>query len=324
MKAAILKAYGYPPIFGDYDQLEPGPDQLLVRLTAASITPLDLLCASGTSYFGAPALPYIPGVQGVGVVESGISSLVGRQVWFQTTSGMKPGNGSMSEYVTVFEKDIFEVPEGLSAVDAAALGLSAVAGWNAVTTAKVTSEDAVIVLGASGIVGQVALQVARHLGAKKVVGSVRSPEAQEIALSLGADEVVDLSKYSEPALLTRRFEEATEGGADVVIDPIFGEPASCALRALKSLGRLVNLGSAASEVAVFDSATIRSRRLSILGYTNVGLNKEEIDASLSEIFNLAKLGKLKVFREVVPLAEVTSAWQRQMEGKAKKRLVLVP
>src|SRR4249919_3523285 len=88
MKAAVLTAHGEPPTYAEH----PGPTakdgHVLVRVTASPVVPLDLLCASGTSYFGAPALPYVPGVQGVGVVRGGPAELVGRRMWFPTTAGM--------------------------------------------------------------------------------------------------------------------------------------------------------------------------------------------------------------------------------------------
>ena len=94
MRAAVLHTPGEPPVFGDHPDPVPTPGQSLVRVAAAPLVPLDLLCASGTSYFGRPAVPYVPGVQGVGTVErSGVLD-AGTRVWFSTSAGMTPGDGS--------------------------------------------------------------------------------------------------------------------------------------------------------------------------------------------------------------------------------------
>src|SRR4051794_35178436 len=130
MRAAVLESHGRPPAPAERPDPLPGADQALVAVTAAPIVPLDLLCASGTSYFGAPALPYVPGVQGVGRVLSSPTLPEGTRVWFPTTAGMAPGDGSMATLACAADSDLAALPED-SVADAlvAALGLSAVAAW---------------------------------------------------------------------------------------------------------------------------------------------------------------------------------------------------
>ena len=108
MRAVELHTPGDPPAVVDRAEPEPAAGQVLVRVTAAPIVPLDLLCASGTSYFGTPRTPYVPGVQGVGTVD-------GRTVWFPTTAGMAPGDGSMAELAAVAERDLVTLPDGVVA-----------------------------------------------------------------------------------------------------------------------------------------------------------------------------------------------------------------
>ena len=96
MQAAVIETPGQPPKVVDRERPQPRANQVTISVTAAPITPLDLLCASGTSYFGVPETPYVPGVQGVGVVAGGTASIAaGRPVWFATQAGMRPGDGSM-------------------------------------------------------------------------------------------------------------------------------------------------------------------------------------------------------------------------------------
>ena len=126
--AALVHAPGEPPRAGEVPEPVAGPGELLVAVTAAPITPLDRLCASGTSYFGCPAMPYVPGVQGVGIVEQGAGRILpGTLVWFATSAGMAPGDGSMRGLVAVAEHDVVPLPDGVDPVLVAALGLSAVA-----------------------------------------------------------------------------------------------------------------------------------------------------------------------------------------------------
>ena len=128
-RAAVLLAHGGPPVVQERPAPEAGPGQVLVEVHAAPITPLDVLCASGTSYFGAPALPYVPGVQGVGVVVGGSAHATGTPVWFATSAGMAPGDGSLATVVAVAEHDVVAIEPDVPPTAVASLGLSAVAAW---------------------------------------------------------------------------------------------------------------------------------------------------------------------------------------------------
>ncbi|MFR9803108.1 quinone oxidoreductase family protein [Pseudonocardia sp. RS010] len=312
MRAALIPGPGRPPAVADREPPEPGPGEVLVEVRAAPITPLDLLCASGTSYFGVPRTPYVPGVQGVGTVD-------GRAVWFPTSAGMAPGDGSMAALACVPEADLVPLPPDVDPVRLAALGLSAVAAHRALTsTGGLTTGETVIVLGAGGVVGQVAVQLARLAGAARVVAGARSAAARERARSAGADTVVALDT-DDVAELGARFAEAAGGAADLVLDPLFGVPAAAAARALGPGGRLVNLGSSAGETSPLDSSTLRSRSLRVLGYTNNALTREERAESVTYLAGQ----ELTVAHEAVPLAHAAAAWERQAAGAAEGRIVLV-
>jgi NADPH:quinone reductase-like Zn-dependent oxidoreductase len=131
VRAAVLHTPGEAPTHGTHPDPEATPGRTVVAVTAAPLVPLDLLCASGTSYFGRPATPYVPGVQGVGVVESSGVLSPGTRVWFASNAGMAPGDGSLAERCSVPDADV--VPIGSAVPDAAlaALGLSGVAAWMA-------------------------------------------------------------------------------------------------------------------------------------------------------------------------------------------------
>ena len=321
MRAAAIHAHGLPPTMVDRDEPVASPGQVLVRVTAAPITPLDLLCATGTSYFGVQPVPYVPGVQGVGVVAR---SGTPERVWFPTTAGMRPGDGSMAQYAAVAEADLVSLEDaGVADTTVAALGLSSVAAWMSLTwRAGLRGGEQVVVLGAGGVVGQVAVQAARLLGARRVVAACRSSVAQERAAACGADAVVELRDDDSAADIADRLASALDGPADVVVDPLFGVPATAALGLLGSHGRLVNLGSSAGESAVLQSAHLRSHTASVLGYTNNDISRQQRARALHEVLRHAAAGDIEVSHEVVPFEESPSAWRRMADGSAHSRPVL--
>lgn len=342
MQAAVIETPGRPPRVVDRERPVAAAGRVVVRVAAAPITPLDHLCASGTSYFGEPATPYVPGVQGVGTTADGTP------VWFATSAGMAPGDGSMRAVADVGEQDLVALPPGADPVLVAALGLSAVAAWMALTwRGELAAGERVLVLGAGGVVGQAAVQLARRAGAARVVAAARSAAARDRALALGADAVVDLAPAGagagggapaagagggaggaadavvDPdavAEFAERMREACDGPVDLVLDPIFGVPAAAALRALRPGGRLVNLGGSAGATAPIDSATLRSGSLDVRGYTNNALTPVQRRDALTVVVEEAVAGRLAVDHQAVPLADAAAAWTRTDGG----RVVLVP
>ncbi|WP_396454368.1 zinc-binding alcohol dehydrogenase family protein [Actinomadura sp.] len=317
MRAAEIRECGRPPAVAERKPPVPGDGEVLVDVLAAPITPLDLLCATGTSYFGTPATPYVPGVQGVGTAG-------GRTVWFPSPAGMAPGDGSMAEAAAVPESSLVELPEGADPVQVAALGLSAVAAHMAlVWRGELSAGEQVVVLGAGGVVGQAAVQLARTAGARRVIASARSPQARERAARAGADAVVPLDT-ADAAELARRFADAADGPVDLVLDPLFGAPAAAAARVLRPGGRLVNLGSSADETCPIESSTIRGKSLRLLGYTNNELSAAQRASSVAFIAAEAAAGRLAVAHETAPLEDAAAAWRRQRDGRAEGRIVLTP
>ncbi len=318
MRAAVVDRPGQAPSVAERDEPAAGPDEVLVDVLAAPITPLDLLCATGTSYFGRPVTPYVPGVQGIGTVD-------GRAVWFPTTAGMAAGDGSMAEKALARKDDLVFLPDGVEPVAMAALGLSAVAAHMALTwRGELVPGECVIVLG-TGAVGQAAIQLARAAGAGRVVAAARSAAGRERALRAGADAVVALndSNLTDDSDLAARFVSVAPG-ADLLLDPLFGPPAAAAATALRPGGRWVNLGGSAGETCPVSSSLLRSRSLRLSGYTNNELSGQQRAEAISAVAHLAAQGELTVDHEVVPLTDVAGAWQRQAEGGTNGRVVLVP
>ncbi|HEY1351243.1 MAG TPA: zinc-binding dehydrogenase [Ktedonobacteraceae bacterium] len=323
MPAAVLRQHAVPPEHGPWPVPRRGPGQALIRVTAAPISPLDLLCASGTSYFGPPSLPYVPGTQGVGVVEEAAGLTRGQRVWFSCEAGMKPGDGSLAQYCVVDETAALALPEQVGDDLVAALGLSAIAAWMALTwRGQLQAGETVLVLGASGAVGQVAVQAARLLGAGRVIAATRDEGARVRALTQGADAVVDLTG-ADVDVISQSIAAACAGPLHLVIDPVWGLPAEAAVRVLSPMGRLVNIGSAAGPTARFASTILRSRLHMILGYTNNALTHEQRAQALTALLAHAAAGRCTVERELVPLTGAARAWERQA-ASARRKLILVP
>src|SRR6201996_6973676 len=322
MRAAVLRGHRSAPEVEQWQPPTASPGESLIELRAAPITPLDLLCASGASYFGPPALPYVPGVQGVGLIVKSASIQAGTMAWFSTTAGMAAGDGSLRECCSVQDDDVLPLSYDVAPELAAARGLPAAAAGRAVTWGGELHEgEQVIVLGGGGTVGQVAIQVAKLRGARRVIAGCRSDAAAERARRCGADAVVRLDT-DDVADLASRFASASDGPTELIIDPLYGVPAAAALRTTRRYARLVQLGSAAAETAPIDSATVRSRSLCPLGYTNNELTPTQRADAFNAVLSLAAAGRLTVGYESVPLDGIAKAWTRQARGEAPVRIVI--
>jgi NADPH:quinone reductase-like Zn-dependent oxidoreductase len=320
MKAAVLHTPGRPPAYGEHPAPAASAGSTVVRVKAAPVVPLDLLCASGTSYFGVPATPYVPGGQGVGLVESSDSFEAGTRVWFFATAGMRPGDGAMGEVCAVPDSDVVpisaEVPDEL----AAAVGLSGVAAWMALSwRARLQSGERVLILGGGGAVGQVGIGVARVLGASAIVAMAR-PSSVARAAAAGAVVVVPLE--GDVDTVTAALGE--HGPYDVVLDPVFGISSTAASRNLAEHGRLVNLGGAGGDQATYSSAVLRSRTAAVLGYTNNALTPDQRSEAITAVLSHAEAGRVRIQYDVHSLADVEQVWQRIADGESEARTVLVP
>ena len=301
MRAAILREYGRVPEVGDFDD----PAGTVAEVLAAGLNPIDLRLASGEL-----ARPPLPAVVG----KEGIARLDGRRVYFDS-------GGAFAERVALDPDEVVEVPDSLEDGHAVCFGIAGLAAWIALQRAQVREGETVLVLGASGIVGMIAVQVAKRLGAGRVIAAARNKHRLKRAAELGADATVALEPAG--AALTALFRKAAGGDVDVVFDPLWGPPAAAAIEALAFRGRLVQLGQSAGAVASLTSSPIRFRELSIIGHTNFASPFPERRAALEQMFALAASGELVADFEELPLDQLGDAWRRQAESPSVK-LVLRP
>lgn len=259
MKAAVLREYGVPEP-GEFDEPSIGPDagseQGIVEVLAAGVNPVDVSICAGRFYAGKPPLPCVAGREGVGILD-------GRRVYFDAP--ITP-YGSMAQRTLIDLSSTYAVPSGVDDGVAVALGISGLAAWLALTwRAQLKEGEHVLVLGASGVVGQIAVQAAKVLGAARVVAAARSTEGLEHSLELGADATVSLGGSED---LAGALSEAGEGRIDVIVDPVFGEPFTAALNAASFGARIVQLGASGGAETRISSAAIRGKMLVIMGHAN--------------------------------------------------------
>jgi NADPH:quinone reductase len=183
----------------------------------------------------------------------------------------------------------------------------------------------VLVTGATGAVGAIAIQLARLMGAARVVAAGRNHERLEQTLSLGADATVELAEGLSAAELRDRFADAADGRLDVVLDPLWGDPARGAIDALTQDGVYVSFGQAASPVAELSGIPMRNRRVTLVGHSGAWATPRERNAALARAHGLAERGghRLVLDTEEVGLDRIGDAWAR-LAGSAGRRLVVRP
>ena len=315
MHAAVLHEYGATPVYETFEEPVAGEGQVVVEVAVAGVNPVDVRKASGTYASGPPPLPSVVGNEGVGRIAGD-----GRRVYFGAP--VAPF-GAFAERVLVGAQDPIELPDAIDDGLAVALGIAGLAAWLPLAwRAQMKSGETVLVLGATGVVGQVAVQAAKLLGAGRVVAAGRDPAMLDRARELGADATVDLSEV-EGEDLVAAFREAADGEIDVVHDPLWGAPAAAAVEALGVGGRLVQLGQSAGAEATLSSATIRGRHLSVLGYVNLLVPPDVRRDAYLALVEHAAAGRIAVEVERLPLAQVANAWER-VQRSAHRKLVLVP
>lgn len=295
-----------------------GAGEALVAVAAAPLNPVDVAIASGRHFTGVPALPYVPGLEGVGRVLEGERLAPGTLVRFETRAPW----GALAERTVVAEAEAWPFETSLDPAVAACFGIAGLAAWMPlVWRGRLAGEDAVLILGASGSVGALAVQVAALHGARRVVAAGRAGAALERARELGADAVVALDAVEEPVAALR---EALGGGADLVLDPLWGAPALHAIAAANDGARVVQIGQSAGATATLASAPLRGKNLDLLGYTNFGAPDAVKRDAFARMLRHAERGELRVAHERVPLAEGPAAWRRLAGGSAGAKPVVVP
>jgi NADPH:quinone reductase len=319
VRAAVVSEIGRLPEIGEAPDPVRGAGEALIRVLAVPLNPIDINVCAGRFYGGHPPLPFVPGGEAVGRVVEGETLAPDTLVWANGAGVGVKRNGTLAELVAFPEEVVVPLPDDVDPLLAGAFGVAGIAGWLPVAhRAPVREGDTVLVLGATGTVGLVAMQAARLRGAGRVVAAGRRPEALERARLLGADEVVSL----EAEDLAAAFKKACGGdGPTLVVDPLWGEPAVAAATAAAPGARLVHIGQSAGPTAPFLSADVRGKQLSILGYSNLSTPREVINREYLRLLEHARSGEIELEIQAFPFEQLAEAWQAQAEGAGAKVVV---
>ncbi len=317
MKAAIVTGPNQTPTYSDFADPAAQHGHELITVTASALFPLTKMLAAGTHYSSTGTFPMVVGVDGVGRTEGG------QRVYFS-----KPDApfGAMAQQVLVPAENCVALPDDLDDVTAAALanpGMSSVAALK--TRADIRAGDTVLINGATGSAGTMAVQLAKHLGAGKVIATGRNAAALERAAEVGAD--VTISLLDPPEKVEASFVQQFSGdGVDIVLDYLFGQSATALLTAIGRVHgisrpiRYVSIGATSGQEITLPSAVLRGAPLALMGSGIGSAPWPELISAVSDVLHAAVPARLHIDTITVPLAEVTQTWNKDT---GRSRVVFV-
>lgn len=324
MRAVVVKEFGPPEnlVVEDIPAPSAGEEQVLLDLYACSVNYPDLLFIEG-KYQVRPEPPFSPGFDGAGVVTAvggGVKNLkLGDRVMVRLPKG-----GGYAEQAVSPEYLCYPMPDDVSYVDAAAMGMVyQTAYFGLLDRGQYQEGETVMVNGAAGGVGTGAVQIAKALGATVLAG-VSSPEEGEAARAAGADHVIDLGADDLRESLREQVYAVTDGkGADVILDPIGGAVFEASLRALAWRGRIVIIGYASGDIPSVKTNYIMIKNIAVSGLSAANYlhnTPEWMARAQQELFDLCSQGKIKPrVMKTYPLedcaAALTAIQNREVQGK---------
>jgi NADPH:quinone reductase-like Zn-dependent oxidoreductase len=304
VKAAIVQRAGQSPVYGEFSDPIPFSGECVVTVTAAAVSQVVKSRASGAHYSSSGQFPFVVGIDGVGRLEDG------RRVYFVLP---RAPYGSMAEKTVVPVAQCLALPDELDDVTAAAIANPGMSSWAAYQErAKLKAGETVLVNGATGTAGRLAVQIAKHLGAAKVIATARNAEALKSIVALGADVTIPL--VDDEAALEGALGEHFSGGVDVVIDYLWGRSAERLMIAGAKYGldavpiRYIQIGSASGSEITLPSAALRSSAIALMGS---GIGSIPLDRFVHAIYGLLHAtvpGGFQIAAKPVPLSEVERAW----------------
>lgn len=319
---AFVDHPGATPRLGIVSMPDRRPGTTLLAVVAAPINPLDLLIASGDFHSARHEQPYVPGSECVGIVLESDRHPVGASVYAVcAASPTRPG--SFATRLLVDDDDILPLPDGVDPVSAAAVGNSGIAAYlPLIEVAGLAAGETVLVLGATGSVGRIAVQVSHRHGAGRVIGVGRDRAALDALLEVGADAVVDLRAGEPVDELAARLAAVVAGGVDVVLDGLYGEPLEAALQVCAPHARVVNIGHLAGPVARIPAGLLRGKQIALSGFNGLNTPLSEKQPALAWLWAALGRGELAVDVQTYPLDELPEAWRAQASSPHAKCVVL--
>lgn len=321
MKAAIVTAIGKPPVFGEFHEPTATSGSELISVSASALSQFSKSRSTGAHYSAVGAFPAVAGADGVGRTEDG------RRVYFVLPEAPY---GALAERCLVRSKQCVVLPDGLDDVTAAAIANPGMSGWAAlVERAALKPGETVLVNGATGSAGRLAVQLAKYMGAGKVIATGRNESELQDLLALGADTIIPFSLGTQHPLGVNRYEQELQAafadGIDVIVDYLWGESARAIIVAIAktvedaSPVRFVHVGGASGEEEIaLPGAALRSSAIQLMGSGVKSVPFPKLLAAVKSVFDVAGAAKLQIATQTVDLAQIDEAWR----APGKPRVVI--
>ncbi|MDB6061625.1 MAG: oxidoreductase [Verrucomicrobiaceae bacterium] len=307
MKAAVLHQQNGTPQVEQFRDPQAVAGALEIQVSAGSIGPTDLMRAAG--FFGPVNGPLVIGGEGAGRLADGSRVYFGHAI---------APFGAFSERTIVAAEEVWPIPDGIDDAQAIALGISGTGALIPLEEARIQKGETVLVLGATGPLGQIALQLARAMGAGRVIAAARNITALDRLLQRDiADEVVQLGHGDDLAAL----KEAAGTGYNVVLDVIYGPPAEAAMKATAPGARMMSIGVQAGQ-----TVTLSLRDLVFRSHVGVGTGQRpasERRAAYERLLGYARAGEVSVDITEFNLDQAAQAWAAQAASPHGKIIVNV-
>lgn len=320
MNAAVVSSFQSPPRYASFADPIAADGEVLIKVSAVGLHQIVKALASGSHYMSADHLPFIAGIDGTGRLENGT------RVYFGMS---RPPFGTLAERCVTTRAMCLDLPDTLDDVTVAAMMNPGMSSWAALLgRAQFVAGESILILGATGMAGQLAVQIAKRLGARRIVVAGRNPEALEALIGLGADSVVSLDESQDDMVAAFR-REWDKDGIDVVLDYVWGLPAERLLAAISQKGlqhasgriRYIQVGSMAGANISLPAATLRSTGLELLGSGFGSVSIAKVFESLAQFLQEAARQPFEIKTKPAPLSEVEKLWNAA-QGSA--RLVFQP
>jgi NADPH:quinone reductase-like Zn-dependent oxidoreductase len=303
MLAAIVDGMGMSPRFGAFEEPVAGANERLVHVTASALNPLARGRASGAHYSSDGRFPFVAGIDGAGRLEDG------RRVYFMLP---RPPFGAFAERTVVADGHWFELPDAIDDRRAALIANPGMSSWAALSErARIAPGETVLINGATGASGQLAVRIARHLGAGKIIVTGRNIGVLE---QLDADAIIPLG--GDPDIFEATLSDQFADGIDVVLDYLWGPSARALLIVAAKAGvggkriRFVQIGSLSGAEIALPAAVLRSSSIEMIGSGLGSIGLGRLVAAIRGVIEAAVPIGLDLGFEAIPLRDISAAWSQ--------------
>jgi NADPH:quinone reductase-like Zn-dependent oxidoreductase len=316
MKAGIIRAAGTTPVYGDFESPAASEGKEVIAVRAAALSPLSKSRAAGSHYSSEGVFPSVAGVDGVGLTADG------RRVYFALPESPY---GAFAEKSLVRSGYSIAVPDSLDDITAAVIANPGMSAWAAlVIRAALRPGETVLVNGATGSAGGVAVQLAKYLGAAKVIATGRNESELEKLKSLGADVTIEFALDEDHPQGAKAYEQALIAefahGIDVVADYLWGLSAQTIIVAIARAVedghpvRFVHVGQASGEQTIeLPGAALRSSAISLMGSGIRSVPLPKLLDGIGNVFAAVGPAKLQIAAKAVPLAAIEENWNAKVK-----------